>query len=382
MKGRPPRAGQSCRIAPRSRARGLSGASRSAVLAMLAAWLGSCPRSGVCQERPPSPLPDYTPAATQAREPRGDLLVVRGADGTEEYGAMFADWTAAWVRAAQAGDLTPRVLGEAPDDPQEHQAAQEDARVKAALRQALAEAANETAHPLWIVMIGHGTFDGRSAKFNLIGEDVSDEELSAWLAPLTRPVAILQCASASGEFLPRLSRPGRVVVTATKSGGEVNFARFGGELAAAISDPAADLDKDGQVSLLEAFLRAARQTDEYYTSRNLLATEHSLIDDNGDARGTRMEAFRGIRPVREADSGDTLDGYLAHQWTLVPSAVERELSPEFRQRRDALELQVLHLRELKETLPEDDYYARLEPLLLELARLYAEAEGASAAASP
>ena len=48
----------------------------------------------------------------------------------------------------------------------------------------------------------------------------------------------------------RVGAPGRIVITATKSGFELNFARFGKYLAAAIAEPRADLDKDGQTSLL------------------------------------------------------------------------------------------------------------------------------------
>ena len=104
------------------------------------------------------------------------------------------------------------------------------------------------------MLIGHGTFDGREAKFNLRGPDVTDVELADWLLPFKRPVVVINCASASGPFINRLSGANRVVVTATKSGNEINFARFGQYIAEAIADPRADLDKDGQVSLLEAFL--------------------------------------------------------------------------------------------------------------------------------
>jgi hypothetical protein len=333
-------------------------------------------------DRPPRPPRPSLPLRQAVSVPRGDLILVLGAEGTPEYGRTFEEWEAAWRQAAERGPLRVTTVGQVGGESAELEAARHDARVKDSLRHALHEAAQELDLPLWIVMIGHGTFDGRSARFNLVGEDVTEQELAQWLEPLRRPTAIVQCASASGEFLPALSAAGRVVVTATKSGAETNFARFGGFLSAAIADPAADLDKDGQVSLLEAFLRAARQTEEHYAGQGLLATEHALLDDNGDGRGTRAEAFTGLRPVRQADSGATLDGYLAHQWTLVPSDVERQLSPEFRRRRDALERDILRLRELKGTLAEEEYYSRLEPLLIELARLYEQAERDQAAAPP
>ena len=124
------------------------------------------------------------------------------------------------------------------------------------LHSVLVEQSKASRQPLWIVLIGHGTYDGREAKFNLRGADVTDLELAEWLSPVKRQVVVINCASASGPFINRLSGPNRVVVTATKSGFEMNFARFGQYLAEAIADPRADLDKDGQVSLLEAYLTA------------------------------------------------------------------------------------------------------------------------------
>ena len=318
----------------------------------------------VASPRPPRPpLPTRaSEAASQPATLRGDLLLVLGAAGTDEFGTLFGEWASLWRQSADNAHLRIETIGQLTGDPSSSAA-------KTSLQQALRNASTETQVPLWIVMLGHGTFDGRDAKFNLVGEDVTAEELAAWLAPLKRPVAVLQCASSSAPFLETLSAPNRVVVTATKSGQEINFARFGGFLAAAFSDPSADLDKDDQVSLLEAFLRAARQTEEFYTGDNRLATEHPLLDDNADARGTRAAAFAGVRPVREASSGATLDGYLAHQWVLHPSLDELRLSPERRLRRDELERRLVELRDRKKDLDEEAYYRELEVVLVELTRV-------------
>ena len=118
-------------------------------------------------------------------------------------------------------------------------------------------------------------------------------------------------------------RPNRIVVTATKSGNEMNFARFGQYLAEAIADPRADLDKDGQVSLLEAFLTASGRVEEYYRTHAQLATEHALLDDNGDRLGTPADWFRGVRATKRAKDGAQLDGLRAHQLHLIPSDREQ-----------------------------------------------------------
>jgi hypothetical protein len=300
--------------------------------------------------------------ATIATDPadRPCVLVVVGTPGTPEYETQFRRWADQWRTAAEKAkaELIRIGLDESPGTPDRDR-----------LKAALAEKASGT-EPLWIVLIGHGSFDGKEAKFNLRGPDVSDAEFSSWLAPIKRPVAVLDCASASAPFLNRLSAENRVIVTATKSGSEQNFARFGQYLAEAIADPLADLDKDGQVSLLEAFLVACSRTAEFYKTRARLATEHALLDDNGDRLGTPADWFKGVRATRRAKDGATPDGLRAHQLPLIPSDRERAIPPDVRQKRNQLELALAALRDRKAKLAEDDYYAQLEPLMLELARLY------------
>jgi hypothetical protein len=142
-------------------------------------------------------------------------------------------------------------------------------------------------------------------------------------------------------------------------------------LAGTIVDPQADLDKDGQTSLLEAFLMAAQRVTDFYQTEGRLATEHALLDDNGDGLGTPADWFRGVRAVKRAEGGATLDGMRAHQLHLLRSGPDQRLSPAQRARRDELEQAIATLRETKSKLAEDDYYAQLERLLVEMARLLA-----------
>jgi hypothetical protein len=303
--------------------------------------------------------------AAAGTEDRPCVLIVVGAPGTPEYEVQFHRWADQWQAAAQTAHAELIRIG-----------LDEEAGVtdRERLRSILVKKSAAGQEPLWIVLIGHGTFDGRDAKFNLRGPDVTDLELSEWLAPLKRPVAVLNCASASGPFLNRLSGENRVIVTATRSGNEQNFARFGQYLAEAIADPRADLDKDGQVSLLEAYLTASSRVAEYYRSHTQLATEHALLDDNGDRLGTPPDWFRGVRATRRAKDGAPLDGIRAHQLHLIKSDRERGLPAQVRERRDQLELSIAALRDQKAKLTEDEYYSRLEKLMAELARLYRSLE--------
>ncbi len=298
--------------------------------------------------------------SAQTNEQRTLVLVI-GAAGETEYAEKFSAWADLWKQAAAKGGLQTVVIGADKDDPES-----DAMRLRIALTNEVAKPAGE----LWLVFIGHGTFDGRVAKFNLRGPDISSTELAAALKSCQRSLAVIQGASASGPFLNALSASGRVIMTATRSGNEINATRFGGYLATAIGDPAADLDKDGQTSLLEAYLFAARQVEQFYKEAGRLATEHALLDDNGDGLGTPADWFRGVRAIKTAVNGKSVDGVRAHQMNLVRSTAEQELTPEVRARRDELEAKLSGLISRKGSLSQDEYYDQLEALLIEMARLY------------
>ncbi len=290
------------------------------------------------------------------------VIVVVGAPGASDYDRQFDAWADRWESAArQANARCLRLERESSDTTPDRDR----------LAEVLRDEPKEIEAALWLVLIGHGTFDGRKAKFNLRGPDVTGTELAEWLHPFKRPLIVINCASSSAPFINRLSAENRVVVSATKSGYELNYARFGDHLSAAMAQESADLDKDEQTSLLEAFLLASRKTQEFYEQEGRLATETALLDDNGDGLGTPASWYQGTRAVRQAKDGTTVDGRLAHQFHLVPNSQEAEMPPDIRRQRDALEQQIRDLRRSKdETTNPDEYYDNLEPLMVELARLY------------
>jgi len=293
------------------------------------------------------------------------VIVVIGAPGEEDYGTKFNEWGSSWEKACKGSGnkWLPIGFGKAASTNEAEE-----------LRQALQKEPKTGSSELWLVLLGHGTFDGRDAKFNLRGPDISTTELAKWLEPFQRPIVVVAAFSSSAPFLNKLSANGRVVITSTRSGHEQNYSRFGEYFSAAVADPEADLDKDGQTSLLEAFLIASRRTSEFYETEGRLATEHPLLDDNGDGLGTPPTWFRGIRAVKRAKDGAQLDGIRAHQVHLARSDAERKLPSELRATRDALELAIVQLRESKATLKEDEYYDKLEKIAVEMAQLYEKVE--------
>lgn len=295
------------------------------------------------------------------------ILLLIGSGGTEEYKKTFQETAALWIEAAEKGGAAIQVIG-LPDPtgvdvpPPTDTAAQ--------FREAIAA---ETSPELWVVLLGHGTFDGRTAKFNVPGPDFTDTDLAEWIATYKGNLTLINTASASGSAIRQVSQPGRIVITATKNEGEIFFTRFGKFFAEAVhGDPTADLDNDEQISLLESFLFASKKVEQFYKGDERLATEHALLDDNGDGLGSRAEWFEGTTPTRAPSDTAEPDGDLANQKVLVKNAFERLLTPEQRTRRDGLERQVVELRRSKTSLEEKAYYQQLETALLELARLYDE----------
>lgn len=338
-----------------------------AILERCVAFLAIATLTGLASECRAQEI--FTPAEERL------VIIVRGASGTDEYGKLFDTWANRWAKAARQGGASVVPIGAA----KPKTSSQDDSeskldidRLKATIEK-WAQRENQTGE-LWIVLIGHGTFDGRSARFNLQERDVSAKQFEEWLKPVTTPVAFINCASSSAPFMKRLAAPGRVLVTATKSGSEQNFARFGEFLSLAIGDVKFDLDKDGQTSLFEAFLAASRRTDEFYDTEGRLATEHALLDDNGDGSGVRADWFRGVRAVKKSASGAGVDWQKAHQMHLVRSDAEQKLPVEVRRERDRIELAVIALRDQKSSFENaDEYYARLETLLVSMAKLYEQA---------
>lgn len=297
-----------------------------------------------------------------------DVVIAVGAGGTEDYAAQFAEWAERWRATAAEADAMVAQVG-----PQVEHEETPEADDRQQLLELLERLKGEDpGSPLWLVFIGHGTFQQGRANFNLRGPDLSAEDLAAVLADAQRPLVIVNSASASGPFIAAVAGENRVVVTATRGGDEQNFARFGDYLSQAIGDLSADLDHDHRVSILEAFLSASDQTRQYYDRRGQLATEHALIDDNGDQRGTPAEFFRGIRVVNRAQDNLQPDGELAARTVLHAAGDVVPLDPEKEQRIGEIEVAVNELRERKPEMEADAYYTELEKLMVEMARLLTE----------
>ena len=290
------------------------------------------------------------------------IAILQGAPGEEKYEKLFQEWADNFQSAcAQADRPALRIYKPAAGTSPKYQ-----------LREWFHKHVEaKSADPLWIFLVGHGTYDGKNAKFNLHGPDISAAELQEWMDPLgNRPVLLINTASSSSPFLTKLSATNRIILTATRSSSEYNATFLANYLSKNIASPEADLDQDGQTSLLEAWLHSNRELADHYKKENRIQTEHSLLDDNSDAKGTEPRSFFGILPTTKPDQKTDPDGYRAHQFHLHPSELEKSLTPDQKQARDALELDIHKLRRKKEVLTEEEYYEQLETLLRKLGDIY------------
>ncbi len=207
------------------------------------------------------------------------FVTVVGLGGAPEYDTQFAKWASDLDKQLETGGPDVHVI-----------ALGSTASTRAKVTETLARLSTEL-NPddaFGLFLIGHGTFDGDEYKLNLPGPDMTGHELAALInkVPAKRQL-VVNMTSCSGASFGVLSRKDRVVITATKSGTEKNAPVFARYWVDALRDPAADADKNGTVSALEAFTYAQRKTAAYFESEKLLATEHSMIADNGKSDGVR-----------------------------------------------------------------------------------------------
>lgn len=281
------------------------------------------------------------------------MVIIVSEPGNPAYQTEFQRQAEAWQATAEKGGMEVKTIGLGESPPEGD---------RPEVEKAIADFP-KTGGDLWLIWIGHGSFDGRTANFNLRGPDIGSEDVGKLLEPFERRLVILNLFSASGPFLNTLSKPNRVIVSATR-GGEKNYSRFGEKFADSLDSAEADLDLDGAISLLEATLHASAATKVFYDDAQRVVQEHATIDDNGDGRATSAADFKGLR----AD-GPAADGALARDLFFTRSTVD-PLPPEARAEREEIEAAITALRKRKPELTEDDYYGQLEILMRKMAALY------------
>ena len=304
------------------------------------------------------------PAAAQQTH----LLVVTGLGGEADYTEQFHEWATTLLDAAATRYAVPTgtitYLGEKPDLDPDRIADRSSRENVAAAVDAIAGRAAPGDHVV-IVLFGHGSF-AEEARINLPGRDLSADDFADLLDRLdVGHVTFVNTASASGPFVEKLSGENRVVMTATRSGGQRNASMFGGFFveAFAAGEPDADQNKDERVSMLEAFEYARIRVEQTFETDGLIATEHALLDDNGDGDGSgEPDPLGGDGTVARTlffTSGADLRADMAHPDDPELVALYEE--------RTVLEARVDELRRFRGAEPSEQYAQELERLLVDLA---------------
>jgi hypothetical protein len=283
-------------------------------------------------------------ATLQAPAPR--VVVVTGVGGEPAYVTAFSRQAQELVGGLQRYGVPASRITWLSGDSARAQGRPGGAATKARLAQEITAslATARRGDRLMIVYVGHGSDQG-DPRLNLPGPDLSARELGAMVDAWPGPVALVIAASASGGFADALEAGNRLVITATKSGFERNETRFGAAFVRAFAGDAADTDKDGELTLLEAFLFADREVIREYDSGNRLRTEHARITDSVLAREF---AFAAPGSVVSAAAGDTVLARLL-------------------ERRRSLEADVARLRGRRASMDSTAYERALENLLVALA---------------
>ena len=289
------------------------------------------------------------------------LLIVVGLAGDPEHGKTFHAWGNAMAEASERLGVATDNLVYLVDQPGEDDKKVSGKSTKDEVTKALDRFAAEAGPDdlVFVTLIGHGSFDGRAAKFNMPGPDMGPADFAPLLAKLkSRQVVFVNTASASGPFVEGLAGPGRTIVTATRNGAEHFATLFGGYFVNALGSETADADKNRRVSVLEAFLYAKAETAKAYEKEGLLSTEHALLADT-DKEGSQDPSPTG----KNGKVAAVLSLGTVGRDDLPADPKLRALHLE----RSELERRVEALRLLKESMPPARYTDELEKLVTALA---------------
>jgi hypothetical protein len=283
------------------------------------------------------------------------LLVITGVGGDDEHTQNFHKWASTIVSAArERGGLTDAMITYLGDKPELDAAHIKARSTRENVQQAFVDLAARAvaADEVFIVLIGHGSFDGQKGSFNLAGPDLSADDYAKLLEKVpAQRIVFVNTASSSGAFVQPLAGPGRTIVTSTKTGGEKNEPIFAAYFAEAFKDNAADTDRNGRVSVGEAFEYAKAKVTASYQKAGTILTEHATLDDGREGKFAATLFLESERARAEKTANVA--------------------NPELRALLEAqqqLENQVTAIRLKKDVMPAAEYEQQLEKLLTELAQ--------------
>jgi hypothetical protein len=296
--------------------------------------------------------------ASSVRAQERFALIVEGAPGEAKYAAQHAEWREKLAKVLREAYKVPdqylTVLAGSQEQAASHGLATADA-VRAALTKL--GAAMRPGDIVLIVLIGHGTFDGEDAKFNLVGPDLAAGDWKTLVEKLPGEVVFVNTASASSPFLSSLAGSRRVIITATAMPAQRFHTVFAEYFIEGLAESDADIDRNGRRSVYEAFAYASLRVRQHYEQRGQLATERAMLEDDGDGRGREAGA----------DGKDGERASLAYLDADRTAIVTDPALLRLMQRRDALLAEIEELKKRRLMMQPLEYDGLLEKLLIDLA---------------
>ncbi len=223
--------------------------------------------------------------AASAQDTR--LLIISGVGGDDEHTAQFHKWADLVIDGVKKSGLPEADIAYLADAPEQDAAHKAVRSTKENIAKAFADitAKSKPGDEVFVLLIGHGSFDGKESAFNIPGPDMTAADFGVFLDKLSsQRIIFVNTSSSSGPFVDALKKPGRTIVTATKTGGEHNEPRFAGYFIEALASDEADRDRNGRVSVGEAFDYAAARVKDAYDKEHHIQTEHAVLEDGSQGK--------------------------------------------------------------------------------------------------
>ena len=320
---------------------------------ILTGWLWALAASAAAQTAAPTPA---------ARDPRW-AVVVSGASGGADYAAQLATWRQGIQTAltSRFGFPAAQIVQLVDETAREAGTVASAENVRKAFTTLRGQVGKDDL--VLVVLLGHGTFDGQQAKFNLVGPDLTAADWAAMLAGVPGRLVVVNTTESSAPFLEALAARGRIVITATETAAQKYATVFPDHFVKALGDAQTDLDKNGRTSIWEVFAASSSAVARHYTEKAQLTTERAMLSDTGERTGILATATAGP------------GGVAARGFYLDREAGADNADPAVRaliERRRALEADADALLQKKKDADPAAWADQFEQLMIELAKVSRE----------
>lgn len=240
-------------------------------------------------------------------------LLVGGTPGAEVYARRYGDWLTRMRSVLVKAGVPEKNIRLLAADPAFKGAPVSAPASGSNLGSAFAElaAGMKPADRFFLVLIGHGVAAEKPPTFVVPGPQPTAQEFAKWLDALpAQSQIVLNFSGSSGAFLAYLAKKGRVNLSALgpEEGSEPVLAEF---FLRGLETRRADADKNGEITLLEAFNAAAWELGQWTNRQTqmgqfVMKAGKRIFVPRGDWKvdgKESVETFRKLCDGNETDPG-------------------------------------------------------------------------------